>query len=164
MTFKEILIRSLTWWNGQTWGTALYTWRKGERVGQDEFGNTYYRAAAPLIDPSIGPQRRWVVYNGEVEASRIPPVWRGWLSYTHNVPPTLESLQPREWELPHRRNMTGTPDAYRPQGSTVAGGHRPAATGDYLAWSPDGDLDEDVPQPNQHPGTHGVGLGQAQHG
>jgi NADH:ubiquinone oxidoreductase subunit len=34
-------------------------------------------------------------------------------------------------------NMTGTPEAYRPQGSILATGHRPKATGDYQAWKPE---------------------------
>jgi NADH:ubiquinone oxidoreductase subunit len=32
--------------------------------------------------------------------------------------------------------MTGTREAYRPSGSTLASGRRPAATGDYQAWTP----------------------------
>jgi len=34
-------------------------------------------------------------------------------------------------------NLTGTAQAYRPPGALEAGGNRPAATGDYEAWSPD---------------------------
>lgn len=176
MTLKDFLVRSFTWWNGQTWGTWLHTWRKGELVGQDEFGNTYYRAFGHIIDSSIGAERRWVIYEGEAEASRVPPAWRGWLTHTHDVPPSLHRYRPREWEKPFRRNMTGTPQAYRPQGSTLATGERPPATGDYVAWAPDGweprerDADgwspdgQDVPRPDSHPGTHGAGLKQPQHG
>ena len=32
--------------------------------------------------------------------------------------------------------MTGTAQAYRPAGSLSMGGVRPAATGDYKAWTP----------------------------
>ena len=32
--------------------------------------------------------------------------------------------------------MTGTPQAYHPQGSVLRGGHRVGATGDYEPWSP----------------------------
>ncbi|HWP15125.1 MAG TPA: NADH:ubiquinone oxidoreductase subunit NDUFA12, partial [Xanthobacteraceae bacterium] len=39
-------------------------------------------------------------------------------------------------EKPHRPNMTGTPAAQRPTGSTLAQGRRPKATGDYKAWVP----------------------------
>ena len=32
--------------------------------------------------------------------------------------------------------MTGTAQAYRPQGSQLSAGQRPAATGDYVPWAP----------------------------
>lgn len=139
MRLFDFLTRTFTWWNGQTWGTYWFTRRHGERVGEDEFGNVYYRCRNPYQgDPSAGPEKRWVIYNGEVELSRVPPSWRGWLAHTHDTPPSEEEYVPREWEMPHLANMTGTPKAYRPQGSTLMSGHRPPATGDYQAWSPDG--------------------------
>lgn len=159
MKLKDFLIRTFTWWNGQTWGTYWYTRRHGEKVGTDEFGNTYYRARGHVIDPSIGPERRWVVYNGEADLSRVPPLWRGWLAHTFVLAPTEQKVATREWELPHLPNMTGTSQAYRPQGSTFAAGRRPAATGDYVAWSPEsGAAPRDVPAPIAHPGTHGNAL------
>jgi len=133
---KEFLTQFFTWWNGQTLGTRFYTWRHGQFVGQDEFGNRYYRAKGPLIDPSVGPERRWVVYNGEADASRVPPGWRGWLAHNFDLPPSEDNYQPREWEKPHVPNMTGTPQAYRPRGSQLSTGERPAATGDYVPWTP----------------------------
>jgi NADH:ubiquinone oxidoreductase subunit len=36
-------------------------------------------------------------------------------------------------------NMTGTEAAYRPPGSILATGKRPAATGDYESWRPSAD-------------------------
>lgn len=166
MKLIDFLTRTFTWWNGQTWGTYWYTRRKGEHVGTDELGNAYYRAVGPLIDPSAGPERRWVIYNGEAEPSRVPPGWRGWLTHTHDLPPSEHAYKPREWELPYVPNMTGSSHAYRPQGSTSASGRRPAATGDYVAWSPDGwsptgrepegvsPDGRDVPKPIAHPGAH----------
>jgi NADH:ubiquinone oxidoreductase subunit len=53
-----------------------------------------------------------------------------------DVPPTEENYQPREWQKPHQPNPTGTPNAYRPSGSTLASGKRPKATGDYQPWTP----------------------------
>ena len=64
MTFKDYLIRVFTWWNGTTFGTQFYTWRRGQFVGDDELGNKYYRAIGHVIDPSVGAERRWVIYNG----------------------------------------------------------------------------------------------------
>jgi NADH:ubiquinone oxidoreductase subunit len=135
-SMKQFFLKVFTWWNGQTFGTQLWTWRFGEVVGQDEQGNTYYRTKGRKIDPTLGFERRWVIYNGLAEASRIPPDWHGWMHHTVDVAPTEESYTAREWEKPHVPNMTGTPLAYRPSGSTLAAGRRPAATGDYQPWTP----------------------------
>jgi NADH:ubiquinone oxidoreductase subunit len=39
----KFLVRMLTWWNSQTLGTQIFTWRRGIRVGADEQGNIYYQ-------------------------------------------------------------------------------------------------------------------------
>ena len=88
------------------------------------------------IDKTLGFERRWVIYNGYTEASSVPPSWHGWLHHTVDTPPTQENYKPRAWQKPHRPNMTGTPGALRPPGSTLAAGRRPKATGDYKAWNP----------------------------
>jgi NADH:ubiquinone oxidoreductase subunit len=133
---KQFFLKMFTWWNGQTIGTQLWTWRFGELVGQDVQGNRYYRTAGGKIDPVLHFERRWVIYNGLAEASRIPAEWHGWIHHTVDVPPTQDGYKPREWEKPHQPNLTGTPLAYRPSGSTLASGRRPKATGDYQAWTP----------------------------
>ncbi len=133
---KEFLTQFFTWWNGQTLGTRFYTWRFGQFVGEDEFGNRYYRALGHEIDPSVGRERRWVIYNGETDLSKVPPGWRGWLTHTVDVPPSEETYEPRPWEKPYLPNLTGTEAAYRPRGSQLSVGQRPAATGDYVPWTP----------------------------
>jgi NADH:ubiquinone oxidoreductase subunit len=133
---KQFLLRFFTWWNGQTFGTQLWTRLYGEFVGEDEFGNRYYRTRGGAIDPTLGVERRWVIYNGYAEPSTVPPSWHGWLHNTVAEPPTAESYRPWPWEKPHRPNLTGTPAAYRPPGSTLARGRRPRGTGDYKAWTP----------------------------
>ena len=69
MAMKSFLLTLFTWWNSQTFGTQFWTWRYGEIVGEDEFGNRYYRTRGGKIDPTLGFERRWVVYNGYAEAS-----------------------------------------------------------------------------------------------
>lgn len=130
------LLQFFTWWNGETLSTKLYTWLHGEVVGRDEFGNVYYRWRGGKIDPSLGVERRWVIYAGQSEGSMTPPGWYGWLHHTVDVPPTEETYVPREWQLPYEPNLTGTPRAHRPSGSTLSLGARPPATGDYEAWRP----------------------------
>ena len=137
-SIKTFMVRLFTWWNSQTFGTQLWTALYGEFVGEDETGNRYYRTKGGKIGPALGIERRWVVYNGLAEASRVPPSWFGWLHHTVDLPPTLDKPQPHPWEKPHRPNPTGSPAAYRPSGSTMGLGRRPKATGDYKAWSPGG--------------------------
>jgi NADH:ubiquinone oxidoreductase subunit len=133
---KIFLLRLFTWWNGQTLGTQWWTWLYGEFVGEDEFGNRYYRTKGSKIDPTLLIERRWVIYNGVTEASAVPPSWHGWLHHTVDLLPTEDKTKPHPWEKPHLPNLTGTPAAHRPSGSTLAQGRRPKATGDYKAWSP----------------------------
>ena len=130
------LLRVLTWWTGATINTRFYTWRFGEAVGTDEFGNTYYRKIGGAIDAHLGFDRRWVIYAGESEGSATPPGWYGWLRHQTDEIPTATNYKPREWEKPYEPNMTGTPGAYRPQGSVLRTGHRPSTGGDYDAWTP----------------------------
>ena len=106
---KKFLLRFFTWWNGQTFGTQLWTWLYGEFVGEDEFGNRYFRRRGGKIDATLLMERRWVIYNGVAEASTVPPSWHGWLHHTVDVPPTQEKYKPYPWQKPHRPNLTGTP-------------------------------------------------------
>jgi NADH:ubiquinone oxidoreductase subunit len=122
----------LTWWRRETFGTALFTWRRGEPVGRDRYGNRYFQERGAV---SGRRRRRWVLYRGDVEASKVPPEWHAWIHHTTDVVPTI--TQPlRDWEKPHSANLTGTPLAYRPSGADARGGHRAPTTGDYEPWQP----------------------------
>ena len=122
-------------------GTKLFTLLRGELVGTDQFGNRYYREKGRrVLKRGAGREsreRRWVLYNGEVEASRVPPEWQGWLRHTVNEVPKASGEKRYPWQKEHVPNLTGTPQAYRPPGSVLRGGHRPRATGDYEPWSPE---------------------------
>jgi NADH:ubiquinone oxidoreductase subunit len=114
-----------------TLGTWLYTKFKGQRVGEDEFGNIYYRSSKKRAGNR---EERWVIFVGEAEASKVPAEWHAWLHHTTNAP--IETDQ-KNWEKPHLPNATGTENAYLPPGHDRRGGHRAPATGDYEAWAPD---------------------------
>ncbi len=129
---KKFFLQFFTWWNGQTLGTRLHTWRYGTKVGSDEFGNTYFTGGKD----SEGRTRRWVIFNGYSEATSIPPGWHGWMHYRTDVAPSDQSYQARDWQKPHQQNLTGTAAAYRPEGSIANTGARPKVTGDYDAWTP----------------------------
>ena len=123
----SFLKRLVTWWNGQTLATQVWTSRQGVKVGEDDQGNLYYQTKDG--------KRRWVIFNGEAEASRVPPDWHGWLHRSWDEPPTKAPLKHKAWEKPHQENLTGTPLAYAPPGSIRKA--QPAARADYEAWQPE---------------------------
>lgn len=129
-----ILAKIFTWWDGATIGTHLWTSRKGERVGEDSFGNVYYRSKSVKNGER---ERRWVIYNGPNDASRVPSEWHGWLHQSYDEVPESHLPPPRIWERDYVPNMTGTINAYRPKGALERGAKRAAASGDYEAWSPE---------------------------
>ena len=127
MGILSTLLRAVTWWNGQTLNTQLFTWRKGVKVGEDEAGNIFYQTRDNA--------KRWVIFNGEAEASCVSPDWHGWLHRTWNEPPTDKPLVHRSWEKPHLPNLTGTVMAYAPAGSIRK--TTPRSRSDYEAWTPE---------------------------
>lgn len=127
MGILTTLLRAVTWWNGQTLNTQFYTWRHGREVGADDEGNRFYQSGEG--------KRRWVIYNGEAEASRVSPDWHGWLHFTYDEPPTRTPLPHKSWEKPHQENLTGTALAYAPPGSIRA--REPKSPRDYEAWQPE---------------------------
>ena len=121
------LLRSVTWWNGQTLNTQLWTWRNGVKVGEDSQGNVFYE--------NKDKSRRWVIYNGEAEASRVDPDWHGWLHHTWDAAPHEKPLTHKAWQKPHQENLTGTALAYAPKGSIRRS--EPEPRRDYEAWTPE---------------------------
>ena len=124
---------------GVNLGTRIYSWLRGERVGADQFGNRYYRekGGGKVHADSLRKERRWVIYDGEVEASRVPAEWHAWLHHTTQDLPPEGGPAKRPWQKDHLPNLTGTAAAYRPPGHILQGGQRDKATGDYEPWVPD---------------------------
>ena len=126
-----ILKSIFTWWDGATIGTLLYSRRNGRKVGTDRYGNVYLESRKA----TDGKVRRWVIYDGPNDASRVPAEWFGWLHHQTDLTP--DEMPPvHAWEKEPEPNLTGTPHAYLPAGALERGGNRAAATGDYEAWTP----------------------------
>jgi NADH:ubiquinone oxidoreductase subunit len=105
-TLKKIF----TWWNQDTIGTRLKTVLYGKFVGTDSFGNKYYEGKD---------KKRWVIYSGEIDATKIPVEWYSWI---HSMPNRIEkkhNLKKYEWQKPHQSNTTGTEKAYYPNKNNV---------------------------------------------
>lgn len=112
--------------------TRVFTWMRGEKVGEDAFGNVYYQERRKV--DSLRRRRRWVVYRGRAEASKVPAEWHAWLHYTTEAPVPRTSYG---WAKPHQQNMTGTEAAYYPPGHDRHGWKRDKASGDYEPWQPE---------------------------
>lgn len=134
--------RLFAWWDGATLGLLWdLSWRGARAVGEDAFGNRYFEERKVSLE---GRKRRYVVYNGYADASRVPADWHGWLHHTFDEPPPPmdgesgpRALPRRAWEKEHQPNLTGTVYANLPKGSLARGGDRAPAAGDYEPWSPD---------------------------
>ena len=116
-----------TWWDGATLGTDLFSWKNGSKVGEDQHGNRYFE----------GKKRRWVMYAGSNDVSRVPPEWYAWLTRQIDGVPDEALPPPPKFLRDPTPNLTGTAAAYRPTGALEKGGRRQAASGDYQAWTPD---------------------------
>ena len=99
--FKKIFI----WWNQETLGTKIKTILFGKLIGTDQLGNKYYTNKSG---------KRWVIYSGEIDASKIPNEWYSWIHFTKNKIENTHDLKKYEWQKPHQHNLTGTDSAYYP--------------------------------------------------
>ena len=94
-----------TWWNQDTFGTRIKTILFGKLVGKDSFGNKYYESKN---------NKRWVIYSGEIDASKIPVEWYSWIHFTPNKIEKKHIIDKYIWQKPHQPNLTGTDKAYFP--------------------------------------------------
>ena len=108
-----------------SFGTKLYTWLYGKKVGSDKIGNKYYTNSE---DQNNLRAKRWVIFNGDIEASKIPPHWHAWLHKSINEPP-IDYTHKYKWQKDHKQNMTGTKEAHFPPSN-------PLSKADYESWSP----------------------------
>ena len=114
-------------------GTSIYTWLYGNFVGYDEFGNKYYCNSKNIKSESA---KRWVMYKGEIEASKIPPHWHSWLHKTTDVPP-IDYSHKYKWQKNHQPNLTGTSKAYLPNSHPLSESYEnDKLKKDYEKWEP----------------------------
>ena len=100
INLKQIFV----WWHRQTFGTFLKTLFFGKFVGQDKFGNKYYRSKK---------DERWVIYSDSVDASKITNDWFLWMHHTVDKIPDITEKR-YIWQKDHSENMTGTNKSYKP--------------------------------------------------
>ena len=113
-------------------GTFLYTMIYGNLVGVDELGNKYYCNSNNFDDFN---SKRWVIFKGEIEASKIPPHWHAWLHKSIDVAP-LNYRHKYNWQKEHKSNMTGTKEAYYPSSHPLSKSEKNIEKKEYETWKP----------------------------
>ncbi len=99
------------------------------------FGNRYYEERRPKKGRR---QKRWVMYQGIPEPSKVPPLWHAWLHYMVDALPGDMGIPTYDWQKDHVPNLTGTANAYKPRGYLGSTSQRDPSTSDYDAWTPGG--------------------------
>lgn len=90
---------------------SLYVKLFSKKIGQDEFGNSYYLSKSRDY---LGNNKRYVLYNGMDESSKIPPMWHAWLHYMSDELPSENDNISFSWQKSHLPNLSGTKYAYDP--------------------------------------------------
>ena len=116
-----------------SFGTFLYTWLYGNFVGEDDQQSKYYCNSKNFDDLKA---KRWVIFKGEIEATKIPPHWHAWLHKSIDKPP-LNYIHQYSWQKKHEQNKTGTKDAYFPDSYPLSKSYNEdTIKSDYESWSP----------------------------
>ena len=92
-----LLRKIFTWWNQDTFGTRIKTILYGKFVGKDSFGNKYYQSRNG---------KRWVIYFGEIDASKIPVEWYSWIHFTPNKIEKKHDLEKYNIQKTQQQNQT----------------------------------------------------------
>ena len=116
-----------------TLGTFFYTLFFGNFVGQDDSKNKYYCNSKNFLDLD---SKRWVIFNGETEATKVPSHWHAWLHKTIDAPP-LNYSHKYSWQKDHESNHTGTSKAYFPSTHPLSKQKNlDKIKNDYEKWKP----------------------------
>ena len=106
-------------------GTTLLTWIKGKYIASDDYGNMYYQERFYFNPKPERKPRRWVIYKGIPEASKVPAEWHAWLHFTSDKTPDQANPVGFSWIKPHLPNLTGTKKAYAPSVNKKAKFYKP---------------------------------------
>ena len=98
-----------------------------KQVGVDQFGNKYFVGNSKNY---LGKKKRYVLYNGIDDGSKVPAMWHAWLHYLRDELPSENPQENYEWEVDHVQNLTGTKAAYDPSKS------KHIKLDSYSSWRP----------------------------
>jgi len=113
----------------------IYTFLFGSLVGYDKLGNRYYQRKKDNRVANNGRSERWVVYNGVVDASFIPPMWHSWLHHNTSDFPSEGLVKPNRKEIEAARLKANK--KYFPPGHMSLDQKREREEPYYQSWHPE---------------------------
>lgn len=103
-------------------------WLTSDKIGKDDYDNSYYES---FLTDYLGRKRRYVIFEGINDPSKVPPMWHAWLRHMIK---DIPSNQKEHWHNGFVPNLTGTKLSYNPVNQD---GKRDKVTNDYIAWNPE---------------------------
>lgn len=108
--------------------TDLQIKLSSNKIGEDEFGNQYFQHKKN--------NKRFVIYKGIAEPTKIPAEWHGWIHHNTDKCPVNTKTNHYHWQKIHLPNLTGTKNSYAPKGHLATNEAREKVSSDYQAWNP----------------------------
>ena len=102
--------------------------RCAEFCGEDAYGNRYFKARN-ILSTKLSRKRRWVLYKGRPEGSKIPPLWQAWLTFMLMESPAFKIKQ-EDPQRKHYPNLTGA------KGASLFLKKEDLDEKNYKAWDP----------------------------
>ncbi len=84
----------------------------GKKVGEDAYGNQYFETNRK---DSFGRKKRFCLYNGKPEASKISPEWFPFMHYQIEAKDVLKNPKQYKWQKPALPNLTLSDVKYLPK-------------------------------------------------
>lgn len=82
-------------------------------IGEDEYRNKYFQSNKRK--DYLSRYKRFCIFNGKVEASKIPAEWHSWMHYNAEAP---ISYKKQFWMKSHTPVLTGTVYAFTPNSNS----------------------------------------------
>ena len=111
----------------------IYTFFKGDFVGKDQDGNKFHKSN---ISYGVKKEKRWVIYKGDNDPTKIDPNWHAWLHHTTNDIPSKKTRKKFNWQKKITPNYTGTSKAYLQPGHMLNKEKKNKIIKNYESWKP----------------------------
>ncbi len=103
----------------------------GKYIGSDIYGNKYFEFKSCDF---LGRKKRICIYNGFVEATKIPSEWHSWMHHKSDAPNVEKKYF---WQVMHLPSLTGTKFRFTNTNSdSVIKNKYSKIPSRYSAWKP----------------------------